>query len=400
MGLSDILRLRRNTSAVTAAGEIDIGRTVTPPEGNIAPALVSQMEAGMSNPLAFQAMGGCLTRDIALAVPAVRRGVRVITTAIAQMPLTRWRGMERLDSGPYLQQPETSRTYVTTLTLTVEDLIMHPHAWWMVVRRDPAGYPLTVRRLEPELVTVETEYATGEVLRQFVAYRGREVPQRDLIRFDGPDRGILKLGIVEILTALRLEMAARLYADPEVPSGYWKNQGEYPMKRGEITAFMDEWRAARTRGSSAFANGNVDWVSVFMQPDQLQLVQGREEASAQIARLLNLPARYANAKSGDSMTYSTIATEHRDLYDMTLRSYMLPIAQRLSMPDTNGTPRGQSIAFDPDGFLRSEPRDRAEIGEILIRSGQSTAAEQRQEQGKAPIPESPDTAEEEPANAA
>ncbi|WBB59345.1 phage portal protein [Streptomyces sp. WMMC500] len=392
MGLSDILRLRRRTSAIAAAEDVDIGRPVAPPAGNIAPALVSQMEAGMSNPLAFQAMGGCLTREIALAVPAVRRGVRVITTAIAQMPLTRWRGMDPMDPGPYLQQPEPSRAYVTTLTLTVEDLIMHPHAWWMVVHRDAAGYPLNVRRLEPELVTVETEYATGEVTRQYVAYQGRQVPQRDLIRFDGPDLGILRLGIVEILTALRLEMAARMYADPEVPSGYWKNSGEYPMKRDEITTFMAEWRAARARGSSAFANGSVDWVSVFMQPDQLQLVQGREEASAQIARLLNLPARYANAKSADSMTYSTIATEHRDLYDLSLQCYMAPIAQRLSMPDLNGTPRGQRVAFDADVFLRSEPRDRAEVGEILIRSGQSTAEEQRQEQGKPPLPTEEDSA--------
>lgn len=381
--------------AVRAAGEIDVGQPPPPlPESwhgvgwPISAALYA--EPGTLNPGDMP-----LNRDTVKMVPAVRRGVRLMSGAIASMAMERWRGLDRLPPG-MLAQIEPDRAYVTTMTLTVEDLILFPYAWWKVLERDDQGFPKVCRRLEPEHVSVQREPdGAGVVERAFVTYRGKEVPQRDLIRFDGPDEGLLCLGRVEIETALRLELAARVYASPEVPTGYLKNTGQYELPQPKVTELLDAWRIGRMTRSTAFLNGNVDYVNTFATPDTLQLVQGREETAAQIARLLNLPPRYVGAKSGDSMTYSTQRAERQDLLDFSLSPYFKPIAQRLSMSDINGSPRGQEVRFSGAAFLATDPREAAEIAEILIRSGQSTANEQREERGLAPLAEP----QEVPANA-
>lgn len=381
-------RVRAAWGSVRASAEIAVGRPVTAPAGGMAPLLSEAFgitSYAMSDPLAYFAAGGVLSRDLALSVPTVRRGVRVITGAVAQMPLTRWRGMTLLPSGDYLEQPEADRTYATTMSLTVEDLICGPYAWWYVQERDFQGFPRVVSRLEPEFVSVERSPDTGGVVAEWATYKGNPINPDRLIRFDAPDAGILRLGVLEILTALRLEMSAQTYANPSVPTGYLKNTGGYPMDQEEVDALGERWDIARRTRTTGVLNHNVDYVPVLAMPDQLQLVQGREESAKQIARLLNIPARYVGAASGDSMTYSTVASERRDLYDLTLKPIMDAIEQRLSMWDRNGSPRGQKIRFDPAGFLRSDAKESAEIGKLLIDSGQSTPDEQRALRGLAPL---------------
>ena len=385
MGLKDLFS-RKGIIAAAAGDEnvIDVTREITVPEGNIAPLLAAQLAA----PPGWNVMDwqwGCLTRTMAMKVPAVRRGVRTIADAVASMPLTRWRGLEELPAGTFLSQPETWRPRAATIRALTEDMIFYPYAWFLVQARDFTGFPLAGVVLDPAFVTVTYEPGTDEIQLVTATYKGREVNPDDLMRFDGPDEGILRLGTLEIMTALKLELAAQTYADPEIPSGVLTNTGEYRLTPDERTALMEQWRLARLRGSTAFLDANLDYKMIQAMPDQLQLVQGREESAAQIARLLNLPPHYVGAKSGDSMTYSTVSAQRRDLVDLSLAPYIQAIDGRLSMSDRNGSPHGQSVRLNRADLLRSDAREDAEIGEILIRSGQSTANEQRARRGLPPL---------------
>lgn len=385
MGILD--RWRTTRDLVRAAETIDVGRPVVPPAGGIAPSLTDAMGlTSYGSGLGWWAPGARVGRDIAMSVPAVRRGVNLIAGTIAAMPLRRWRGEQLVpEISTFLAQPEASRAYVTTLTLTVQDLVLYPYAWWKVEARDWTGRPSRVVRLDPKFVTVEKEWESGVVVREYIAYQGREVPQADLIRFDGPDAGLLELGAGEIITALRLEMAAQVYASPEVPTGYLKNTGEYALTRLEIDELLSDWSVGRARSGTAFVNRNVDYQAVMSTPQALQLVEGREESVAQIARLIGVPARLLNAKEGSSLTYSTTWAERDDFVDTSLNPYLLPIQQRLSMDDANGTPAGTAVRFDVNSFRNLSPREQAELDEIEIRSGVLTVAEARARRGLEPI---------------
>lgn len=385
MGVLDVFRRRGITAAATvlaADGDttpIDVTQPFAPYTGDLVPPLMAQLDYGL-----FEY--GCLTPTTAKKVPAVRRCVRVLADSIAEMPLGRWKGLEKLPTGTFLEQPEADRAASTSIRQLVEDLIWYPYAYWRVVARDWYGYPAVAERLDPAYVTTTYIPGTSTIDEVYAYYKGERIPKADLIQFAGPDEGVLRLGDVEILTAMRLEMAARTYADPEIPSGVLVNTGEYRLTAPERTELMNEWTLARRQRQTAYLDANLDYRNTMAMPDQLQLVQGREESAAQIARLFNLPAYYASAKSGDSMTYTSVPSQRRDLVDISLAPYISAIEDRLSMNDRNGSPRGQTVRLDREFLLRSDAREDAEVGEILIRSGQSTPNEQRARRGLVPLP--------------
>lgn len=382
MSIFDAFR-RKGVTATAVSGEVLAARELDPTRPLVS--YPDSLNTDITVQLDSLGFNNCLTRELAMKVPAVRRAVRVICDAVASMPLTAWRGLEPVPQSTFLRQPETWRPLAATLRETTDHMVFYPSAWWLVTSRDFTGRPLTAVVLDPRYVSVTHVPGSSEIEYVFATYKGRQLPPEDLMRFDGPDEGVLRLGTVEIWTALRLELAAQTYADPEVPSGYLTNTGEHRLTQAERELVMEQWRASRRRGSTAFFDANLSYQFIQAMPDQLQLVQGREESAAQIARLMNVPPHYVGAKSGSSMTYSTVAAQRRDLVDLSLAPYIQAIDGRLSMSDRNGSPLGQTVRLDRADLLRSDAREDAEIGEILIRSGQSTVAEQRARRGLPPL---------------
>lgn len=370
MGIRQWLRGRRTGADVdiAAAGTITIGSIPTY-DGQIPQWMWDQMTYGMC--------GHAVPRAVAKTVPAVRRGLAVTCGAIASMPLVRRRGVDVVPPGPLLTQPEAGRAYVNTMISTVEDLVCTQYAWWLVVARDFTGYPAQCVRLEPEYVQVEHEPGTDEVIQTYATYRGTRVPVEDLIRFEGPDEGLLIYGAEAITTAITLEAASRRYAEPEVPTGVIESTSDYQLQPNEVDELLAKWETDRRKRNTGFLQ-NAKYTSIFSTPEQMQLVQAREENALQIARHLNLPPRYVSTASGDSNTYTNVTAERRELVELSLQPYMSAIEQRLSMPDRNGSPRGQTIRFDVDAFLRPTPQERAEIYGTLVPLGVTTVEEARQ----------------------
>ncbi|MFJ9433683.1 phage portal protein [Streptomyces sp. NPDC101490] len=334
---------------------------------------------------------GRVPRTVAMRVPTVRRGVRLISDAIGTMPLRRWRDGEEIPPGPMLTQPEAWRPYCRSVAAIVSDLILYPSAWWLVVARDAwTGYPTSVVRLDPDYVQVDVEPGSDVITREWATYRGRPVDPADLIHFDGPDEGLLTFGDQTILTALALEAAAARYASPEIPTGILKQTSQYELTDDEVDALLERWeRSRRTRGTG-WLNGGVDYQGVTTTPADFQLVESREESALQLCRHLGLPPRYAAVSSGDSLTYSTQLSERSDLIELCFAPYLSAIEERLSMSDRNGSPRGQSVRFSVTDFLRGAPLDRAERYARLLPLGVLTPQEARAEEGlTGPAPKPP-----------
>jgi HK97 family phage portal protein len=366
-----------------AADEITIGTSGVGEDGQaLSPRLAARIAADTS-PFT-------LTRQVALQVPAVRRGVNLLAGAIGSLPLVRWRDRMQIPGGQLLEQPEEYRPYCRTIAATVRDLILNQYAWWLVVQRDrTTGFPARIVRLEPEYVSVQHQYGTDQIDSQFATYKGRPVEPGDLICFEGPDEGLLVHGREAIMTALALESAAQRYASPEVPTGVLRQEGQYGLTDPEVDALLDRWESSRRNRATAYLNAGVSYTSVQSSATDLQLVEAREESALQICRHLGIPPRYLAVSSGDSMTYSTIESERRDLVELTLAPLLNSIEQRLSMSDANGSARGQSVRFSLDDFLRGVPLERAQRYSALIPLGVMTADEARTVEdldGPAPLP--------------
>lgn len=354
MGIRSALRLAVASSAVTVPS----------------PATAETVPAAVRAAFGLSTDGGVVTRADAMTIPTVRRARAIVAGIIGSAPLvaTRGDGMERVRR-PLLDSPEPHTTRQHWQTWTVDDMLFGGLSWSRVLARDPQGYPLKVERLAGHRVQVDL--TAGRVYVD-----GRPVDDADLIRFDGPDEGVLTYGWRALRTALALDEAVRRFARLEVPLGVLKlKEGGRELNPEQIDALLDAFESARLERNTAYLNGAVDYETVAFDAQRVQLAEARQYQAVELARLMNLAPRWVAAPSGDSMTYSNVAAERRDLVDTSLAPYVAALEQRLSMPDV--TPGTQVVRVDLSAYLRGDTLTALQAAEVGVRIGALTPDEVR-----------------------
>lgn len=363
--------------AVLASADIVRAEAVEPVQigYKAAPELTDEQRIAQVDPTAAYALLGYVpnadnvTRKYAMRVPAVRRGRNLIAGLTGTLPLvcTRLKSdstVETIDR-PLLGTLDPSTTPAWTLTATVDDLIFYPCAWWRVLTREtvagePIGYPRTVERIDPLRVTVPLASDPDQRIR----IDGKRVADRDVIRFDAPDEGLLEHGAPAVRLGRALLDAGIMTATDEVPSIMLrpKEGAQEPADGG--TKLVSDWQTARRERRTAYLNGAVEVEQVAYNAQQRQLTELAEWCSSELARALNLPPSRIGAPAGSSMTYTTTEADRRELLDITLAPFLTAIAQRLSMGDV--TPTGQRVGFDLTGFLRGTTKELLDAGVIAV----------------------------------
>lgn len=387
-----MLGLRKTARLVAAAATVDVPvGTAAASEGT-----VRELDPVAAAAFGISVDGGTVTRKTAMRVPAIRRGRNLIAGTIGTLPLVGHREdpvtgdvspVDRNSSTARLLRtldPTTTPAY--TLTWLVDDLMFYPCSWWRVRDREAVGgerigYPVSVERLTRERVQV---LANGRVLVD-----GKPEQDRNLIRFDSPDGGMLAddgAGPV-IRLAVALMFAAQRQADDDwsglvlrlaegadelstVPGS--ANDG---TDRSQVDALLDTWELARQRRSTAYLNRAVDPEKISVGAADRQLKELSDWVSSELARLLNLPAGRIGAPQGTGMTYTNTESDRRDLVDTTLALYLTAIYQRLSMPDV--TPTGTAVAWDLTGYLRGTTSELVTAGNAAVAGGLASRAEVR-----------------------
>jgi hypothetical protein len=299
-----------------------------------------------------------LSRRLVWRVPAAAQGLQIIAGTLSTLPLYRWRDAERLDDVSLIGQPDPAVPTSAMMFQTVEDLILFPYAYWLVLGRSlEDGRPIYARYVPADAVTDRLDEHNPHI-----TYAGVDYGPADVIRFPSPTPGLLVTGQDALRTAYLLERAAQRNADEPIPTGYLQNTGGVDLDDDEIDELLDGWGEARRQRATAYLNASTKYETTAFDAKQLQLVEGREQAAGEIARLLNLPPRYVNAPlaGGSSLTYQTLESARRDLVDLSLSVYMKPLTDRLSMDDL--TPRGQVVRFSLIDFYRSDLPALVELG--------------------------------------
>lgn len=307
------------------------------------------------------------TRAEAMQVPAVARARGIMCGTVGALPLHAYNKttQARVYGNPLLTQPDPSLPLSVTMSWTAEDLLFEGVAYWEILEVSPEDRrPTRARRIEPHYVTY-TVNQYDEFITQFYV-KGKPVPMSgvgSLIMFNGIDEGILARGGRTIHSALQIEKAiSRMAAEP-VPATVLKNSG-VDLPAEQVTNMLSAWKKARQERSTAYLSGQLDIQTLGFDATQMQLAENRLGMASEIARMVNIPAWYLNAEAA-SMTYTNVTSERRSLIDFSIKpTLLLPIEQRLSMPDI--TPITQEVRFDLDEYLRGNPLEQVEIiGKML-----------------------------------
>lgn len=322
-----------------------------------------------------------LSRHSAMQIAALARSRNVITGAIARFPIVAMRGTNPLGDQPLLtSQPEVGRPRSVTMTWLVDALFFYGRAWTIAAERDSAGRP-------SRLQWVPEWFAEVDAYGQLTAAFGKPVQAADVVRFDGPHEGVLNFGSAVLREAQDVEASARNASANPVPSIELHQTGGEPLTTTEIDALTSRWERARRRkgGGVAYTNESIE-TRVHGQAAEQLLIDGRNIAALNIARISGLPAWAVDAVvSGSSLTYSNTPSRSRELIDYGLSPYLNAIESRLSMDDL--LPRGTWARFDTSDLLRGDFKAQMEGYQIAIAAGIYTAEECRAMQNGSPLEE-------------
>ena len=326
-----------------------------------------------------------VSRSDAMQVPAVARARNIICGTIGTLGLNAYNDITyaEVEGRSLLKQPDPALPLAVTMAWTIEDLLFQGQAFWVVLAVSPEdGRPTQARRIDPMRVTFTTDTQTDEIINGFYldGYLTPITGVGSLIMFSGIDEGILNRGGRTISTALELEKAvSRMAAEPN-PTMVIKNTG-VDLPPEQVSSLLSSWAAARQKRSTAYLSGPLDVTTFGYDAQQMELSQSRLNTAAEIARMCNIPAWYLNAESA-SATYSSVTQERRSLIDFSLRPYMSCVEERLSMNDL--TPRGQTVRFDLDDYLRGNPMEQIDVLTKMLDAGLITVDEAREEMDLAP----------------
>jgi len=341
------------------------------------PAMVTDVQAANLQPLQnldyFSVLGTpvSITRQLAMSVPSVARARNIICGTIGSLPLTTFNRItgDYVDPHRVINQPDPRVAGFVVYNWLAEDIWMYGAGYGQVLEMYSSTDGGRVRawtRIRPSRVTVDTDIQTDSITGYKVD--GKPVPISgvgSIIRFDGPDEGLLHRAGKTIQAAVYLENAAVNYAKEPAPTMVLKSNGTN-LTAERISSLLSAWKTARQSRSTAFLNADVDLKEFGFDPKSMQLAEARQYVALELARACGIPAYFLSAET-TSMTYSNAVNERRSLVDFSLRPILKAIEERLSLPDF--VPNPVMVRFDLDDFLRGNPLERAQVYEILNRIG-------------------------------
>lgn len=331
--------------------------------------------------------GNHVSRADALSVPAIVRG-RNLLCSVATLPLVQLNSDNVKIDNPLFRQLDPDVPNVVTLAQTIEDLVFDSIAWWEVTARDFAGFPTSIRHLDPTRVSLRpptrpnapSPLPSGQEPRDAAVYiDGVKVDNDRVIRFDSPNPALLSCGR-PIRRAILLDRTAAVYADNPRPLDYFSpSDGADPVSDDEVRTILAQWQSQRKEHGTAYVPASLKYNSVDSpSPADLQLVELVKQTFLELANLLGVDPEDLGV-STTSRTYSNNVDRRRDRINDVLSPYMRAVTDRLSMGDV--TRRGHRVQFVLDDYLKSNPTERATVQKLYFDMGVLDVEEIRDEEG-------------------
>lgn len=295
-----------------------------------------------------------MTRQQAMAVPALARQRHILCGTTARCPLVVFAGDQPVDPAGWRWAYRTDGQLPPyhRMLWTVDDLLFTGWSLWRTTRGyDPgAGTPELLAADRVPLERWEVEQQTG-----FIKVDGEYVDARDVILIPGPHEGILNFGAATLRRMVdNLDAAANAARNP---SAYLElhYDGEEPLTADQILELRTTWAEARRGEFSgvAFTGRNLTVIEHGTHESHL-LIEGRNADAVDASRMVSSPSAMADAtNAGASLTYETTAGRNTQFVDYGVGLYMDAIAARLSMDDV--VPRGQRTTFDTTQLTVATP---------------------------------------------
>jgi HK97 family phage portal protein len=330
-----------------------------------------------------------LSTEAALSMEAVVACVRVIVTTGSSLTFNCYREGKLIDTPAIAWQPDPDRSRTDFLGRTLVNLSTLGEAFWMV-EKSASGVLKGIRNLDPNGVRVhfsndgtEKYYDVPGVDGKTRTYNDGEVVHLRLFELPGHVNGLgpIQLARAGVMSAKNLRDST-LDVITKVPDVILSTDQLLDAESAEQHQLA--YRRQMETGQGPFVAGQgVNVSKLNFSPADLQFLENAKYNDAKISTLFGVPPAIINVPEAESSyTYTGEDSLDRRLYKYCLKQYLDVIAAAFSAV----LPRGTVAEFDLDPLINGDPRERAEVDEIRIRSGVVTVDELRKRDGLPPLP--------------
>lgn len=302
----------------------------------------------IASDLGYYGPGAPATAHDALTCPPIYRGMAVFQTLIAGLRFKYDDGSELSAEDAWMNAGFGSTTPGMRNADLLQDLAFsRDGVFW--IQRDAQNPELIV-----DAVHMPRETWTLDWLGNVVV-NGREVEdQSQFIYF----RSLMSIGLLEaaaesIENYLDIRRTIRSRGKNPIPIVEIHVTEEFNGKPEEIQKTQDRWAAARQspNGAVAVTPPGIE-IKIHKAEDAgTALESARNALRLDFANFLNQAASLLEGANGASGTYENTLQTKDELITLSLQMFLIPIQQRLSMPDI--TRSGKGIILDTSGLTAS-----------------------------------------------
>jgi HK97 family phage portal protein len=311
-----------------------------------------------------------VTRQQALQVPSIKRCRDLIAGTIASVPLEYYKKStgEKIAAPRWVEQPSKAQPRFETMYFTLDSLLMFGVAYWVITETYLEDNRMAnAEWVSNSRVTFVTDSTNSYITEYYLD--GKPLPMSglgSLITFQ-KDEGILAVGGSTIKAALDVQKAAAIAAATPMASGILKNTGA-DLPPNEVSGLLAAWKRSRQNNSTAYLTSTLEFQGTQFSPKDMLYNEAIQNLATECARLCSVDPYYVSASMNQSMTYSNINDERKQMVAFTLQPYVSAIEARLSMNDVSTDGHYVKFALD-DSFLRTEPMERLLVLEKMLALG-------------------------------
>lgn len=327
---------------------------------------------------------------IVAGLPAASRAVNMISNAVASMaPLELWTpdGYVADKAPSIITRPNATFTTFDFIDMAVQQAIMHGNFIGLLADFDFDGWPQQIAPVPAGYAMVYYDQAG------YLVYDigGRVYSQDEVFHVRANCAPNVPMG-VGVVTKFRRAIgqaldqqnfAADTYRSGSIPAG--TIELDMPeVDEEQAQAVTSQWIENHSGGRApAVLPNTMKFTPTTWTPEDMQFLQARQFTVGEIAHMFGLsPTDLDAAMAGTSTTYANI--EQRQTQRIT-DSYS-PWMSRFEQAFTDCIPGGNEAKFCVEKLLRTDSKTRADVDQLNIASGVTTADEARKRDGKRPLP--------------
>jgi HK97 family phage portal protein len=329
--------------------------------------------------------GAYVDQNTALGIPAIYRGITLISDAIGALPLCAYRNKrEVLPTPQILMRPVPTETRMETISAMAAALIIHGN--YVAVLGEPGanGLPDSIYPVSPDRVQVTTD--KGRIIYKIDerTYDQSEIMHIKNFTLPGDlvGKGILAVAKQALGKEIAInEYAARYFDGGVNPTAVIKSANP-DLSQEEADALKSAWMAmysSRNR-SPVVMNSSTDFEVLSSNAAESQLVEAQTAGLTEAANILGLPPYFLGSPNS-SRTYSNVVEENLQLIKWSIQ----PIAERIEAAFSDLLVRGQTAGFKYDSLLKTDTASRYNAYATALSNGFLSVDEVRQYENLDPM---------------